>query len=113
MIYTSLRSIREAIKSTSRRSIPGLLELIDLYCKLKFKLDYFDVLLNSPEHIVEILKRLYTPEVVENIIREIFIIPIVSVIGISDSKRLVELAVRKPAVFKEELKKLLETKNYS
>lgn len=104
------RSIREAIESTSKRSIPGLLELIDLYCRLKFKSDYVNVLFNNPEYVVDFLKTLYTPEVVESIIRELFIKPIVSVLGVSDFKRLVELAIREPIVFKEELKRLLETK---
>ena len=104
----SLKSLREVIESNSRRVMPGILELISLYCNLKFKSDYFEILLNNPEYIVEILSRLYTREATELVFYEIFTKPIVEVAGRGDPKVLAELAVRNPGQFSEELKKLLE-----
>jgi hypothetical protein len=102
------RPLREVIESTSRRSMPGILELISLYCGLKLKLDYFTVLVNNPEYIVEVLVKLYNPEIAELIVYEIFTKPIVEVAGRGDPRELAKLAVRDPRLFREEVKKLLE-----
>jgi len=105
----SLRSIKEAIESTSRKVVPGLLELVNLYCNLTLRSNYLEVLTSNPEYIVEILKKLYTPEIAELVVREVFITPIVSITGKGDPRRLAELAIRDPIMFREELKKLLVT----
>ncbi|MFZ8782856.1 MAG: hypothetical protein ACO2OR_02575 [Desulfurococcaceae archaeon] len=104
-----LRSLREVIELTSKRSMPGLLELVNLYCNLAFRADYFTVLLERPEYIVEILKKLYAPEVVELIVYRVFSKPIVEFAGRGDAVELARLTVREPELFRSEVKKLLGT----
>ena len=105
----SLRALRDLIESSSRKFAPGVLELVNLYCNLKFKQDYLAALTERPECIVEILKKLYTPDVAELIIYEIFTKPIVEITGRGDPRELARLATRNLELFKDEVKKLLET----
>lgn len=109
MRVVELRSLKEVIESTSKKSMPGLLELVNLYCNLAFRADYFTVLLEKPEYIVEILKKLYAPEVVELIVYKVFSKPLVEFAGRGDAVELARLAVREPELFRSEVKKLLGT----
>lgn len=102
-------SIVDSIKLHARSKFPGLLELLELHCKLKLKLDLLEAFIKNPEFVFEVVQKIYpNSEVVNLIMLEVFLKPITALTrGCKDPRELLELLLRDPEEFKKEIKKLL------
>ncbi|MEM0470637.1 MAG: hypothetical protein QXH02_00200 [Desulfurococcaceae archaeon] len=102
-------SVVDYIKLHAKNKFPGLLELLELHCKLKLKSSLLEAFITKPEFVFEVIQKIYSnSEVASLIMLEAFLKPVTALTrGHKDPRELLELLLRDPEEFKREIKKLL------
>lgn len=98
------------VRSVARRVAPGLLETLDMHCKLRAGISVYEALLSNPQLVVEILVGMYSNiESARLVLREVFVKPLFG--GDHDChvdyEELLDLLINKPWEFAKKLKEVL------
>lgn len=104
------RRLAMLVRSAARHVAPGLIEILDMHCKLKAGISVYEALLSNPQLVVETLVKIYSnTEAMRLVLREVFIKPVFS--GDHDChanyEELLDLLINKPWEFAKKLREIL------